>query len=268
MQLHPPTDTNCSHLASTHAGLESATHSHTAQPGSMAASLSAAGRASAEGTDDVCDASSREVADGTHTGVDMSGRHIGFQPDAVEDVGPGGQKTDGAEKNMSSGQALQHSTQDISVTSGGHGTARQVGSSNGGPGRAPFQSPFSSGGAPFQSPFSSGGTPSQSPFSSANAVEHEGAEQGRTDAMQLGTFTAPRGLTGGHKSVAFAAGGSMDSNMMAAWQDATATSRHLMGLTGQSTKGLLGQCHQARHCMTCTLLPGCFSSLRLLAANQ
>ena len=220
--------------------------SHTAQPGSMAASLSAAGRASAEGTDDVCDASSREVADGPHTGVDMSGRHIGFQPDAVEDVEPGGQKTDGAEKNVSSGQALQHSTQDISISSGGQGTARQVDSSNGDPGGAPFQSPFSS----------------------ATAVEHEGAEQKHTDDMQLGTFTAPRGLTGGHKSVAFAAGGSMDSNMMAAWQDATATSRHLMGLTGQSTKGLLGQCQQARHCMTCTVSPGCFSRLCLLVANQ
>ena len=221
--------------------------SHAAQPGSMAASLSAAGRASSEGTDGVCDASGREVAEGTHTDVDMSERHIGLQPDAVDDdVGPDGQKTDGADENISNGQALQHCTQDVSTSSGGYTSARQVGSSN----------------------EDHGGAPLQSPFSSASPVQHEGAEQGRTDAMQLGAFTAPRGLTGGHKSVAFAAGGSMDSNMMAAWQDATATSRHLMGLTGQSTKGWLGQCHQARHCMTCTVLPGCFSSLCLLVAFQ
>ncbi len=91
---------------------------------------------------------------------------------------------------------------------------------------------------------------SQSALSAAYARRADTFAVGGADVIQLASSSTLRSPGGRSRSVANAAGGSIDSDMMALWPDATAGVRHPMGAIGASVKGLPAQYHQVRYQLT------------------
>ncbi len=87
---------------------------------------------------------------------------------------------------------------------------------------------------------------SQSALSNAYARQTDTFAAGGADDTQLASSSTSRCSAGRFRFLANAAGGSIDSDMMASWADATAGGRHLMGATGVSAKSLPAQDHQVR----------------------
>jgi len=87
---------------------------------------------------------------------------------------------------------------------------------------------------------------SQSALSTTYARQADIFAVGGADDIQLASSSASGSPAGRIRFLASAAGGSIDSDMMASWPDATAGSRHPMGATGVSVKGLPAQDHQVR----------------------
>ena len=87
---------------------------------------------------------------------------------------------------------------------------------------------------------------SQSALSAAYARQADTFAVGGADDTQLASSSTSRCPAGRTRVLANAAGGSIDSDMMASWADATAGGRHPMGATGVSVKGLPAQDLQVR----------------------
>ncbi len=87
---------------------------------------------------------------------------------------------------------------------------------------------------------------SQSALSAVYARQTDTFAVGGADDTQLASSSTLRCPAGRTRFLANAAGGSIDSDMMASWADATARGRHPMGATGVSVKGLPAQDHQVR----------------------
>lgn len=88
---------------------------------------------------------------------------------------------------------------------------------------------------------------SESAHSAAYARQADTFAVGDADVTQLASSSTSRSPAGRIRFLANAAGGSIDSDMMASWPDATAGGRHPMGATGVSVRGLPAQDHQVRY---------------------
>lgn len=87
---------------------------------------------------------------------------------------------------------------------------------------------------------------SQSALSTTYARQADTCAVGGADATHLAGSSTLRTPGGRTRFLANAAGGSIDSDMMASWPDATAGGRHPMAATGVSVKDLPPQDHQVR----------------------
>ncbi len=87
---------------------------------------------------------------------------------------------------------------------------------------------------------------SQSALGAVYARQADTFAVGGADDTQLASSSTLRSPAGRSRSVAIAAGGSIDSDMMASWPDVTAGGRHPMGATGVCVRGLPAQDHQVR----------------------